>query len=89
MLVPSAEGDSGGYQVRFPLPLDMQEAREELLEVRAGLSRLISRFEPDRFRAMDRLVSTFGQRETLAQLNLRQPPFRATPVQSPGVATVH
>ena len=89
-LVPAIDGQSGGYQVRFPLPLDMREARDELFEIRAGLARLVCLFEPDRFRAVDGLVSTFGRRETLASLHFREPKFRATPVEvQTGMATVH
>jgi hypothetical protein len=75
-LSSGSSGDSNGYQVRFPLPLDVTEARSELNEIRTGLSRLLSRYEPDRFRAVNRLVSTFGHRETLARLHLREPAVR-------------
>jgi hypothetical protein len=75
-LSPGSGGESGGYQVRFPLPLDVNEARSELKEIRTGLSRLLSRYEPDRFRAVNRLVSTFGHRETLARLRFREPAVR-------------
>jgi len=76
--------------MRFPLPVDVSEARGELTEIRTGLSRLLSRFEPDRFRAVNRLVSTFGHRETLARLRFREPTYRyprVSRVAEP--ATVH
>lgn len=87
-LVPSTAGRAGGYQVRFPLPLGLEEAREELASIRTGLARLVSRFEPERFRALERVVDTFGRRETLARLNLRPPRIRYARVDRPS-ATVH
>lgn len=68
-LLPTGIGP-GGYQVRFPLPLTLEEARLFLDGVRAGLSHLLARFEPDRFGAVERVVDTFGHRETLARLRL-------------------
>jgi hypothetical protein len=72
-LVPVSEGASGGYQVRLPLPLSVDEAREEMARLRDGLVRLIGVFEPDRLSAVERLTGTFGRRETLAHLHLRPP----------------
>lgn len=89
-LMPAGDGDHGGYQVRFPLPLDFAEVREEMGEVRAGLTRLVSRFEPDRFRTVNRLVTTFGRRETLARLRFRESRFRYPRVaRTPESSTVH
>lgn len=68
-LLPVGEGPSG-YQVRFPLPLTMDEGRVFLDGVRAGLVHLFARFEPDRFGAVERVMETFGQRETLARLRM-------------------
>ncbi|HZD03567.1 MAG TPA: hypothetical protein VE173_01580 [Longimicrobiales bacterium] len=89
-LMPAADGGHGGYQVRFPLPLDFPEVKDQLGEIRSGLTRLVSRFEPDRFRAVNRLVTTFGRRETLARLHFREPRFRYPRVAAPSEAsTVH
>jgi hypothetical protein len=63
--------EGGAYQVRFPLPLTAEEARQELAALRDGLTSLISRFEPDRLRDVERVTDTFGTRETLAHMNLR------------------
>jgi hypothetical protein len=81
-IVPATEGRSGGYQIRFPLPLCLEEIREELAVVRTGLARLVSRFEPTRYQAMERMVDTFGRRETLARLRLRPSRVRYARVAS-------
>jgi hypothetical protein len=72
-LVPVSESASGGYQVRMPLPLSVDEAREEMTLLRDGLVSLIGFFEPERLSAVERVTGTFGQRETLAHLHLRPP----------------
>ena len=69
-LLPGGPGGEAGYQVRFPLSLTLDEARAFLGSVRAGLARLFARFEPERFGAVERVVDTFGQRETLARLRI-------------------
>lgn len=90
-LAGGADGGAGAYQLRFPFPLDLSEARRELEEVHAGLIHMVSRFEPDRFRAVDRVVDTFGRRETLARLHFREPSHRYARVRAPAVraSTVH
>ncbi|MDP2957516.1 MAG: hypothetical protein Q8N53_13915 [Longimicrobiales bacterium] len=75
-LVPLRETDALDYQVRLPLPESLVEARESLAAMRRGLAALMARFEPDRFAAMDRVLETFGARETLAGLHLAEPRFR-------------
>jgi hypothetical protein len=77
-LVPVSESASGGYQVRLPLPLSVDEVREEMTRLRAGLARLIGFFEPERLSSVERLTKTFGSRETLAHLHLRPPVALAT-----------
>ncbi len=66
------EGGSVLYQVRLSLPVTLTEAREELQTLRRGLGRLLARFEPGRFEAVEHHLSTFGARETLAKLSLRE-----------------
>lgn len=75
-LVPVRETDALEYQVRFPLPETLDEAREALSAMRRGVGRLMARFEPGRYEAMDRLLETFGARETLAGLHMGEPRFR-------------
>ena len=58
-----------GYRVRFGVPVEFGEARRSLYRMRHGLSHLVARFEPDRFRAVDGLVSAFGERRTLDRLS--------------------
>lgn len=79
-LVPTSAGVAG-YQIRFPLPLGLDEARVTLAGIRSGLGHLIARFEPDRYRGLEPVLSTFGSRETLAQLHLPQPRARYAAVR--------
>lgn len=89
-LIPVSAAGSGGYHLRFPLPLGLDEVRGELGEIRSGLVRLLSRFEPDRHETVERVVGTFGHRETLARLHMREPLVRYTPVSAVGgESTVH
>jgi hypothetical protein len=77
-LVPVSESVSGGYQVRFPLPLTVDEVRHQMSRLREGLAEVIRAFEPERLGTLERLTGTFGSRETLAQLHLRPPAVLAT-----------
>lgn len=57
--------------------------------MRRGMAALIARFEPDRFRSVDRLLSTFGARETLGGMRVREPkvrPVRIAPAVAGSVA---
>ena len=56
------------HRIRFGVPLDLEEARGSLHRMRRGLGHLVARFEPERYRAIDGLVATFGERETLRRL---------------------
>lgn len=88
-LVPLAPTDALGYQVRLAFPETLTEARQDLAAMRRGLAALVARFEPERFRALDRLLSTFGARETLGGLHVRDPgvhPVRITPSAAGSVA---
>jgi len=80
-LVPASPSASGGYQVRFPLPLSLEEALEEMAEIREGLAGLLARFEPERHRTVERITRTFGRRETLAHLHVRPSSTRFLPVE--------
>jgi hypothetical protein len=77
------------YQVRFPLPLTLSEAKGVLRRMRDGLSQLLARFEVDRFNSLDHQLRTFGPRETLARLHLRESRTRSIPVRRPGPASRH
>jgi hypothetical protein len=72
-LVPVSESASGGYQVRLPLPLSVDEIRQQMSSLRDGLGRLIGLFEPERQSSLERVTGTFGSRETLAHLHVRPP----------------
>jgi hypothetical protein len=91
-LVPAGEGLDLSYQVRFPLPLDLQEVRMMVREMRNGLIHLLARFEPDRYRALLSVLETFGTRETLGRIYLREIRRDAQPLAAPdhsGGARVH
>ncbi len=68
----SHNGGSVHYQVRLLFPASLAEARDELRKVRRGLGRLLARFEPERFKGIDQHLTTFGSRDTLSQLNVRE-----------------
>lgn len=64
-------GGASAYRVRFGVPLDLADARRSLHRMRHGLGHLVARFEPRRYRALDRLTTAFGERETLRRLERR------------------
>jgi hypothetical protein len=82
-LVPDGEGLDLSYQVRFPLPQDLQEVRQMVREMRNGLIHLLARFEPDRYKSLLSVLETFGTRETLARIHLRGPKRHAQPLAAP------
>lgn len=67
-MIPASEAAAGGYQIRFSLPQSLGELREQMHRIRSGLVRMLTLFEPDRLQSLEELLSTFGQRETLARL---------------------
>lgn len=81
------------YELRLPLPVTVDEARRLLERVRFGVGHLLARFEPDRYRAVESVIRTFGVRETLARLHLERPPdtapSRAVGGAFPGGAAFH
>jgi len=90
-MVPEASSEALDYQVRFPLPTGLAEARACLVSMRRGIGALMARFEPERFAVLSRILETFGTRETLAGLQVREPRVRAvrlTP-SAPGSTAVH
>lgn len=90
-LVPVLASESVDYQVRFPLPESLTETRGCLAGMRRGIAALVSRFEPSRFEALSRVLDTFGVRETLAGLQVREPRAHAVHVTASAFAstTVH
>ncbi len=83
-VTPSVGEELVSYEVRLPIPITLAEARTALGAVRKGLAHLLARFEPQRFEAVEQHLSTFGERETLARLRLRDPRHRATPLPRDG-----
>ncbi|HSG46902.1 MAG TPA: hypothetical protein VLA43_03705 [Longimicrobiales bacterium] len=90
-IVPASEAAVGGYQVRFSLPQSLDELRQEMALVRGGILRLLTRFEPGRVQDLESVLSTFGERETLARLRPGRGESRAerVSVRVPSAGTVH
>lgn len=88
---PAAEADSIAYHVRLSTPTTLSEARGALAVMRRGLVALMARFEPQRYAAVERLVETFGARETLGSLQIHEPLNRLVRVPPPvaGSHVVH
>ena len=82
---PAGETDGMAYQVRFPLPLTFLEARLMVRRIREGLAQLLARFEPERYRALREVLDTFGVRETLSRLYLREPTEAPQPLSTPPI----
>lgn len=80
----SGASASAACQVRLPLPLNLEEARAALGGIRSGLAHLVARFEPDRYRSIEPLLSTFGSRETLAQIHVPGARTRYATIRRPG-----
>lgn len=81
-LVPVHRHDPVSYQVRFAVPLTLFETRRTLRAIRRGLGHLLARFEPARYRSVEGLLRTFGARDTLARVQLRQPRVRSVPLEA-------
>ena len=62
-----------GYRVLLPVPASLPELRATLERVQRGLTRILGRFEPDRLRNVERQLRTFGARDSLARLSIRDP----------------
>jgi hypothetical protein len=81
-LASSSDSSGLSYQVRFALPLNLVEMRAMVGEIRKALLRLLARFEPVRYRALQEVLETFGTRDTLARVHIREPRSTAMPVSS-------
>lgn len=90
-LVPLRATMALDYQVRFPLPETLGEAMDVLAAVRRGVGTLMAAFEPERHEATERLVATFGTRDTLAAVRAAEPRFRPVriSVRAPASSAVH
>jgi hypothetical protein len=88
---PMSAAEAIEYQVRFPLPTTLGEARECLGRMRRGLGTLLARFDPDSFAALARVMDTFGARETLASVRIHESRLHVVPVPPPfsGSHVVH
>ena len=81
-VTPTVGEELVSYEARLSMPITLAESRATLGAVRGGLADLLSRFEPERFKAVEQQLGTFGVRETLARLRLRDPRQRATPISA-------
>lgn len=81
-VTPTVGEELVSYEARLSMPITLAESRATLGAVRAGLADLLSRFEPERFKAVEQQLGTFGVSETLARLRLREPRQRATPISA-------
>lgn len=91
-VLPPGPSEGLAYQVRFPLPLTFLEARTLVKELRDGLGHLLARFEPERFKVIREVLETFGSRETLSRLYLREPRETSQSISAPphlGGTVVH
>ena len=73
-VAPLDSADPNGpraYQFRFGIPVTFGELRASLLAMRRGLGHLVARFEPERFKSVGGLLSTFGERATLERIASR------------------
>jgi len=90
-----SEAHSGGsvqYQVRLSFPASLVEAQEELRTIRRGLGGLLVRFEPERFKGVERHLETFGSRDTLSQLHVRERRMKVEALRTrhgASIGTVH
>jgi len=82
-VLPTAATEGLCYQVRFPLSVTFREARGMVKELRTGLVHLLARFEPDRYKALQDILDTFGSRDTLSQVYLREPREPSQPISPP------
>ncbi len=73
-ILPASSAAAGGYQVRFPVAMDLEELRGQIEVIRTGLLRLVTRFEPQRIAQVESVLGTFGRRETLARLRAASTP---------------
>lgn len=70
-LLGTRSGDPSGlqsYHLPFPPPTSVAETRQLLRRLRRGFLHLLARFEPERYRVVRNQLDTFGERESLRQL---------------------
>lgn len=79
-LVSSAAEGTLSYLVLLPVPGTPSELHGLLDRIRKGIARIMARFEPDRLSGLEAQLSTFGVRDSLARLELRDPRGRSEPV---------
>lgn len=79
-LVPSVAEGTLSYLVLLPVPGAPSELRNLLDRVRRGIARIMARFESERLAGIETQLSTFGVRDSLARLDLRDPRGRSEPV---------
>jgi hypothetical protein len=88
---PMTESEAIEYKVRFSLPTTLSETRACLGQMRRGLGSLLARFDSARFASLERVMDTFGARETLNSLRIHEARQNmvAVPVPFAGSHVVH
>lgn len=71
----SSAGPPTVHRVFFGVPLNLDQARVALAQMRVGLCGLLARLEASRYSTLQQFTSAFGERDTLAHLAL--PPLAA------------
>jgi hypothetical protein len=84
---PATPSDAVAYHVRMSIPTTLAEGRAALAAMRRGLATLMARFEAERFASVERLMETFGARETLAGLHIHEPTANIVRVLPPSAGS--
>jgi hypothetical protein len=90
-VIPSAAEGTLSYLVLLPVPATPGELHALLDRIRKGIGRIMAGFEPERLVGVEAQLSTFGVRDTLSHLDLRDPRGRSEPMGrgSPASGPVH
>jgi hypothetical protein len=68
---PTGPEGSVSYLVLLPVPASLGELRGTMERVRRGVGRVLARFEGERFRSLEGHLTTFGIRDSLERLRIR------------------
>lgn len=69
---PLAPEGSVSYLVLLPVPASLAELRGVMERVRRGMGRVLARFEAERFRTLEAHMETFGTRDSIERLRIRE-----------------
>lgn len=77
---PLAPEGSVSYLVLLPVPASVAELRDTMERVRCGIGRVLARFEAERFRTLESHLATFGVRDSIGRLRMREGRSGSEPV---------